>query len=243
MLLHSLYDSFKPLFYLSVIFGTMPLYFYYKPVTHLKLSKYKLMYSWFLFACVIVHGVATPWVVVETKISAVNPVVVPKVVSNVSTYVNFIRNQTSAQIIAMRVINPLINIFMCLGSLWVGLIYVTDKLPVFISHLTDIDRGLVPFMKLRPKLNLFISLTLTMYFSILSVPVFTIYLCTVYSQGKFWPQVWSTLLLFCDASNYSVEIQFLNWALCLHIRFKAINDFLQRHSTQNEMFNAFNHIR
>ncbi|KAK9502132.1 hypothetical protein O3M35_012723 [Rhynocoris fuscipes] len=239
MPLNSLYNSFKPIFYISVIFGTMPLRLIKKPYLHLKPTKYGIYYLLLCLTCVLIHGMATPWFFVKTRSSTL--LLEPDVdATNTSTYVKFIRNQTSAQILTMKVLNNLINTFMSVGSYTVSLFFVLNKLPMFQSYLADVDRGLVPFMKFNPRINYYIALLLTGYFIIMFATICSFYIFVVISQkGGFTFQLWSTFLLFVVFSSFSSECQFLDLALCLLYRFRAINDFLKIYSTQREMFNAF----
>ena len=187
-----------------------------------------------------VHGVTTPFFVNGESKTSSTIVRVDYPSGNVSDYVSFMRNQTSVQMVAMRMMTPVIVSFMSLGAQIVSIFFVRSDLPNFFNKFSQVDVSLSTVISKKDRFDFKITLFVILYYFLLSIPVFLFYLFYSFSaaQGN-WEFIWHFILALDNFISFSSEIQFIDLALYLKSRFRIINDYLCEHIEQHISVNYF----
>lgn len=217
----------------------MPLKLVRVPSFHfIKMWPY-LALSYVYFLCSLIHGIITPQIVGGESKTSSTLVRIESTDHNVSDYVSFMRNQTSVQMVAMRMMNPLMVSFMCLGALIVSAFCVSNDLPLLFNKLSQVDHSLKTLVKQNGRVDYRITVTAVLYFIVLTVIVSLFYLSYAFYVVQSWEIIWNVVLTVDNSISFSSEIQFIVLALYLKERFKLINENLFEHADQYVLVNHF----
>ncbi|KAE8573513.1 Gustatory receptor 198 [Halyomorpha halys] len=211
----------------------MPLKLVRVPSFHFIKAWSHLVLSSIYFLCSLVHGILTPKIVGGESKTSSTLVRIDLTDNNVSDYVSFIRNQTSVQMVAMRMMTPLMVSFMCLGALIVSVFFVRSGLPPLFNKLSHVDHSLKTLIKPNGKEDYKIAIYAALYFLVSTLIVTLFYLSYAFYVVQSWEIIWNVILTIDNSISFSTEIQFIVLALYLKGRFKLINEHLFEHVDQN----------
>ncbi len=238
----NLYFAFAPIFYLSSIFGIMPLTFQFEKENQswrnfrMKTVPWKIWFSIIFLIFSVIHLIMTPFYVLQASLPAAYPDSIFSLKSNFNNNATAFAANSTKQSSIMNILSAILVGLMNFTMRMVALLVLRSGLSKFFSKVQQTDEFL-KFVENYEKIvntrrHVTFSVGVVACFVLINAPTFSFFFQLVCFLKNYYGLIWCFILTWWVLTPVCGDLTFIFCAYLIKVRFKVINMALSEMKTK-----------